>query len=106
MYQLGEVAAVGPGAWRLLVILAPRRGVRFPARHVMTQKIDPLIARLIERLSDPDASVRRNAAGALRLHGARAVAAARALQRLLDDQDPIVRREAARALDQLRRVAA
>ncbi len=67
---------------------------------------DPLIRKLVEKLSDPDPITRRNAAGALRLHGARAVAAIPALTTLLADADPRVRHEAERAVDQLRMVAA
>lgn len=67
---------------------------------------DPLIRKLIEKLHDTDPVTRRNAAGALRLHGARAVAAISALSGLLSDQDPRVRMEAERALDRLRVLAA
>jgi len=67
---------------------------------------DPLIRKLVEKLSDPDAITRRNAAGALRLHGARAVGAIPALTPLLEDNDPRVRNEAERALEQLRTAAA
>lgn len=67
---------------------------------------DPLIERLIEKLRHADPVTRRNAAAALRLHGARAVAAVGELTGLLSDEDPRVRAEAARALDRLRSVAA
>jgi len=70
------------------------------------QSPDLLIRKLIEKLTDADARTRRNAAGALRLHGARAVAAIPALDRLLSDEDSRVRMEAERALDRLRSVAA
>ena len=72
----------------------------------MTSSRDALILKLIEKLGDADPLTRRNAAGALRLHGARAVAAIPALTTLLDDQDPRVRNEAERAIDRLRAVAA
>ena len=65
-----------------------------------------LIHKLIEKLSDADPVNRRNAAGALRLHGRRAVEAIPALTTLLDDEDSSVRREAERALARLRSVAA
>ena len=57
---------------------------------------DLLIQKLIERLEYDDPVARRNAAGALRLHGDRAVSAVPALQRLLDDENPRVRNEARR----------
>ena len=72
----------------------------------MSVSRDPLIRKLIEKLSDPDPTTRRNAAGALRLHGARALTATKALTALLADADPRVRQEAERALDQLRIAAA
>lgn len=67
---------------------------------------DPLIQRLIGKLNDEDPVVRRNAAGALRLHGARALAAVPELRRLLADRDSRVRNEAQHALDRLERTAA
>jgi HEAT repeat protein len=67
---------------------------------------DLLILKLIEKLSDADPITRRNAAGALRLQGPRAVAAIPAISALLTDSDPRVRREAERAIDQLKLVAA
>ena len=67
----------------------------------MPEKRDLLITKLIERLTYDDPVTRRNAAGALRLHGDRAVAAIPALQRLLDDDNKGVRQEARRALDRL-----
>jgi len=67
---------------------------------------DRLIAKLIEKLADRDPRTRRNAAGALRLHGARAIDAVPALLLLLEDDDSRVRVEAERALDRLRSVAA
>jgi HEAT repeat protein len=67
---------------------------------------DLLILKLIEKLHDADPITRRNAAGALRLQGFRAVAAIPAISTLLSDQDPRVRCEAERAIDHLRLVAA
>jgi len=72
----------------------------------MIEKSDPLIEKLIRRLSDPDAFERRNAAGALRLHGRRATCAVPELMRLLDDDDITVRTEARRALNRLKQSAA
>ena len=72
----------------------------------MFQQPDRLIRKLIDKLADQDPITRRNAAGALRLHGSRAVAAIPALVRLLDDEDPRVREEAERALTRLRTAAA
>jgi len=72
----------------------------------MFKKPDLLILKLIEKLSDSDPLIRRNAAGALRLQGSRAVAAIEALGTLLSDQDVRVRNEAERAIDHLRLVAA
>ena len=63
---------------------------------------DLLILKLIDKLDDADPLIRRNAAGALRLQGLRAVAAIPALLALLSDLDPRVRNEAERALDHLR----
>jgi len=60
-----------------------------------------LIQKLIERLDYDDPITRRNAAGALRLHGMRAAPAIPALTRLLDDENKQVRLEARRALDRL-----
>jgi hypothetical protein len=65
-----------------------------------------LISKLIEKLRDANPITRRNAAGALRLQGARAVPAMSAIAALLTDQDQRVRTEAERALDHLRLVAA
>ncbi|MBN1851613.1 MAG: HEAT repeat domain-containing protein [Pirellulales bacterium] len=71
-----------------------------------SEKSDPLIEKLIRRLSDPSATERRNAAGALRLHGRRAACAVGELIRLLNDSDSAVRAEAQRALDRLNQSAA
>lgn len=63
---------------------------------------DLLIGKLIDKLGDQDPATRRNAAAALRLHGARAVPAIPTLTALTDDEDPRVRQEANRALARLR----
>jgi hypothetical protein len=68
----------------------------------VTAQPDLLIGKLIEKLADSDPRTRRNAAGALRLQGARAVGAVGALSALLSDADPAVRCEAERAIDHLR----
>lgn len=67
---------------------------------------DPLIQKLIAKLQHHDPIMRRNAAGALRLHGQRAVAAIPELRRLLADEDSRVRDEAQHALERLRPLAA
>jgi HEAT repeat protein len=67
---------------------------------------DPVITKLIEKLADRDPRTRRNAAGALRLQGSRAVIALPALTILLADEDPRVRQEAEMAVDRLRPIAA
>ncbi|MBN2021960.1 MAG: HEAT repeat domain-containing protein [Pirellulales bacterium] len=60
-----------------------------------------MIEKLIERLDYADPVTRRNAAGALRLHGDRAAPAIPALTRLLNDENKQVRLEAQRALQRL-----
>ena len=72
----------------------------------MSEQLDALIHKLIARLKHQDPTTRRNAAAALRLHGARAVAAVAELTALLADNDPGVRREAQRALERLHAPAA
>ena len=72
----------------------------------MRKQPDPLIQKLIVRLRDEDPVTRRNAAGALRLHGGRAADAVPELVRLLSDKDPAVQAEAQRALNRLRTPAA
>ena len=72
----------------------------------MSKQLDPLIQRLIDRLNHQDPVARRNAAGALRLHGSRASVAIPQLSRLLSDEDSRVREEAQRALERLRSAAA
>jgi len=92
-----------------------RYGGRRPFRVILDVKMDnatmpsqpdPLILKLIEKLSDANPLTRRNAAGALRLQGRRAIDALPAITVLLADQDPRVRNEAERAIDHLRLVAA
>jgi HEAT repeat protein len=75
-----------------------------PARP--SHQPDLLILKLMQKLGDADPLVRRNAAGALRLLGARAVAALAALAALLADQDVRVRNEAERAIQHLKQMAA
>jgi hypothetical protein len=72
----------------------------------MTKQPDLLILKLIEKLHDGNPITRRNAAGALRLQGSRAVVAIPAISALLADEDPRVRSEAERAIDHLRLGAA
>jgi hypothetical protein len=71
-----------------------------------TTEPDLLILKLMEKLGDADPITRRNAAGALRLQGPRAVGAIPAIAALLTDEDPRVRCEAERAIDYLKLVAA
>jgi HEAT repeat protein len=68
----------------------------------MPDKSDPVIRKLIEKLDDADPIVRRNAAGALSMQGAKAAEAAPALRARIDDEDLRVRREVELALDRLR----
>ena len=72
----------------------------------MSEHVDPLIQKLIARLKHQDPVTRRNAAGALRLHGSRATVAIPELSKLLSDADSRVRKEAQRALERLRNAAA
>jgi HEAT repeat protein len=72
----------------------------------LSKQPDLLILKLMQKLGDSDPLIRRNAAGALRLQGSRAVVAIPALSELLFDQDLRVRTEAERAIDHLRLVAA
>ena len=72
----------------------------------MSQQLDPLIRKLVSKLKDEDPLTRRNAAGALRLHGSRATGAIPELSKLLSDHDLRVRQEARRALERLRDAAA
>jgi HEAT repeat protein len=70
------------------------------------ERPDLLILKLMQKLSDSDPRIRRNAAGALRMQGSRAVAAIPALCALLTDLDSRVRNEAERAIDHLKLAAA
>jgi HEAT repeat protein len=72
----------------------------------LTEQLDPLIQKLIDRLNADDPVTRRNAAGSLRLHGERAVGAIPELLKHMFDEDVRVRNEVRRALDRLRRAAA
>ena len=72
----------------------------------MSEQTDPLIRKLIARLKHQDPATRRNAAGALRLHGSRATVAIAELRVLLTDEDSRVREVAQRALRRLRNPAA
>jgi len=74
--------------------------------ETMLDQSDTLIGKLVQRLRDADPVTRRNAAGALRLHGRRAAGAIPDLSRLLADEDARVQAEARRALDRLRRAVA
>jgi HEAT repeat protein len=68
----------------------------------MAEQSDRLIRKLIEKLADQDPVVRRNAAGALALNGARAVGAIPAIEPLLQDGDARVREVAERAIVRLK----
>ena len=71
-----------------------------------SKAVDSLISKLIHQLHDADPTVRRNAVGALRLHGRRASCAAEEVAILVNDEDARVRMEARRALSCLRDSAA
>jgi len=75
-------------------------------KNLMPRQPDLLILKLIEKLSDADPIIRRNAVGALRMQGRRATPAIPAIARLLSDQDPQVRNEVERTIEHLRFVAA
>jgi HEAT repeat protein len=68
----------------------------------MPAQPDLLVLKLMEKLSDRDPRIRRNATGALRMQGYKATPALPAISRLMQDEDPWVRREAERTLDELR----
>jgi HEAT repeat protein len=72
----------------------------------MDDQSDALIRKLVRQLHDADPVARRNAAGALRLHGERAACTISELRELLTDKDTRVRAEARRALNRLRQPAA
>ena len=75
-------------------------------QKTMPSQSDPLIQKLIDQLRHPEAITRRNAAGALRLHGRRAVIAIPKIEPLLNDRDARVRQEADHALRRLNDAAA
>jgi HEAT repeat protein len=68
----------------------------------MAGQPDLLVLKLMEKLADRDPRIRRNATGALRMQGTKAVPAIAAISRLTEDEDPCVRREAERTLEALR----
>jgi HEAT repeat protein len=68
----------------------------------MPSQPDLLVLKLIEKLDDRDPRIRRNATGALRMQGRKAEPALQAISRLVQDEDPWVRREAERTLEELR----
>jgi HEAT repeat protein len=68
----------------------------------MPAQPDLLVLKLMEKLSDCDPRIRRNATGALRMQGYKAAPALPAISRLIQDEDPWVRREAERTLEELR----
>ncbi len=73
----------------------------------MTNQDDGLIFKLVQGLDAPDEMTRKNAVGALRLHGERAAGTIPAIARLLDrERDPQVQAEAERALAHLRQYVA
>lgn len=72
----------------------------------MTLSNDPLINRLVSKLTDRDPRNRCIAANSLRFHGPRALSALPALAQLLNDDDLTVRSEAERTLQLLNRFAA
>ena len=68
---------------------------------------DRLILKLVHGLYAPDWITRKNAVGALRLHGVRAAGTIPAISQLLDREcDPHVQAEAQRALELLRQYVA
>jgi hypothetical protein len=88
---------------RIVRLLPRRRWKVIPGDGKVLAQGDLLIDKLIERLAYEDPITRRNAAGALRLHGDRAYPALPALEKLLDDPVPMVRNEARRAVERLSR---
>ena len=73
----------------------------------MSDRDDPLILKLVQGLNAPDHMTRKNAVGALRLHGRRAAGTIPAIAQLLDhENDPQVQAEAQRALAHLRQYVA
>jgi hypothetical protein len=74
----------------------------FRETAAMPVQPDLLVLKLMEKLADRDPRIRRNATGALRMQGPKAVHALAAISRLTDDEDVGVRREAERTLEALR----
>ena len=73
----------------------------------MPSQDDRLIVKLVQGLSAPDQTTRKNAVGALRLHGPRAAGSIPAISELLaHESDPQVQAEAQRALAHLRQYVA
>jgi HEAT repeats len=73
----------------------------------MANQNNELIIKLVQELNAPNQMARKNAIGALRLHGKRATTAIPAIAQLLDrEADPQVKAEAQRALQSLRRYVA
>ncbi len=73
----------------------------------MANQDDGLIVKLVQGLAAPDQMTRKNAVGALRLHGRRAAGTIPAIARLLNhERDPQVQAEAQRALAHLRQYVA
>ena len=73
----------------------------------MTSQDDGLIVKLVQGLNAPDQMTRKNAVGALRLHGKRAAGTIPAIAQLLDrERDPQVQAEAQRALQHLQQYVA
>jgi hypothetical protein len=73
----------------------------------MTSQDDGVIVKLVQGLNAPDQTTRKNAVGALRLHGERAASTIPAIAQLLDrERDPEVQAEARHALEYLRQYVA
>lgn len=73
----------------------------------MTSPDDGLIFKLVQGLNAPDHMTRKNAVGALRLHGPRAAGTIPAIAQLLGrERDPEVQAEAERALAHLQQYVA
>lgn len=73
----------------------------------MTSDEDRLILRLVQGLTAPDQTTRKNAVGALRLHGERAAGTIPEIVQLLGrEHDPLVQAEAQRALAHLQQYVA
>ncbi len=73
----------------------------------MANQDNGLILKLVQGLNAPNQLTRKNAVGALRLHGKGAAVAIPAITKLLDhESDPQVQAEARRALQTLQRYVA